>query len=186
MTVKKKLQAAGVEEYWIISPKERAVQIYYLEMVNMIWSIAISCRMIQKKNIIMQIQWWHWKISENLHDIGRDVWECRIIWAAWKPRELILGAFWYSQIRWSMLLYASVSESGIFSWDKKGHNNHMNIGNNIGNIMKITGAWNTFKSNHPKFPAFCQVSFTQSLKKEASLKLRSPLLRERRLRQTWK
>ena len=30
----------------------------------------------------------------------------------------------------------------------------MNIGNNIGNIMKITGAWNTFKSNHPKFPAF--------------------------------
>ena len=32
----------------------------------------------------------------------------------------------------------------------------MNIGNNIGNIMKITGAWNTFKSNHPKFPAFCQ------------------------------
>ena len=29
----------------------------------------------------------------------------------------------------------------------------MNIGNNIGNIMKITGAWNTFKSNHPKFPA---------------------------------
>ena len=25
----------------------------------------------------------------------------------------------------------------------------MNIGNNIGNIMKITGAWNTFKSNHP-------------------------------------
>ena len=32
MTVKKEIyQAAGVEEYWIISPKERAVQIYYLE-----------------------------------------------------------------------------------------------------------------------------------------------------------
>ena len=27
---------------------------------------------------------------------------------------------------------------------------------NIGNMMKITGAWNTFKNNHPKFPAFCQ------------------------------
>ena len=22
--------------------------------------------------------------------------------------------------------------------------------------MKITSAWNTFKKNHPKFPAFCQ------------------------------
>ena len=32
MTVKKEIyQAAGVEEYWIISSKERAVQIYYLE-----------------------------------------------------------------------------------------------------------------------------------------------------------
>ena len=27
---------------------------------------------------------------------------------------------------------------------------------NIGNMMKITSAWNTFKKNHPKFPAFCQ------------------------------
>ena len=27
---------------------------------------------------------------------------------------------------------------------------------NIGNMMKISGAWNTFKKNHPKFPAFCQ------------------------------
>lgn len=32
MTVKKDIyQNAGVEEYWIVSPKERAVQIYYLE-----------------------------------------------------------------------------------------------------------------------------------------------------------
>lgn len=31
-TVKKEIyQAAGVEEYWIISPKERVVEIYYLE-----------------------------------------------------------------------------------------------------------------------------------------------------------
>ena len=27
---------------------------------------------------------------------------------------------------------------------------------NIGNMMKFTSAWNTFKRNHPKFPAFCQ------------------------------
>ena len=32
MTVKKEIyQNAGVSEYWIVSPKERAVQIYYLE-----------------------------------------------------------------------------------------------------------------------------------------------------------
>ena len=31
-TIKKDIyQAAGVDEYWIISPKERAVEIYYLE-----------------------------------------------------------------------------------------------------------------------------------------------------------
>ena len=32
MTVKKDIyESCGVEEYWIVSPKERAVQIYYLE-----------------------------------------------------------------------------------------------------------------------------------------------------------
>ena len=30
----------------------------------------------------------------------------------------------------------------------------MGIGN-IGNMMKVMNAWNTFKKNHPKFPAFC-------------------------------
>ena len=30
----------------------------------------------------------------------------------------------------------------------------MGIGN-IGNMMKVMNAWNTFKQNHPKFPAFC-------------------------------
>lgn len=29
----------------------------------------------------------------------------------------------------------------------------MNVGN-IGNVMKLAGAWNRFKKNHPKFPAF--------------------------------
>ena len=36
-TVKKEIyQAAGVSEYWIVSPKERAVEIYYLEQDNYI------------------------------------------------------------------------------------------------------------------------------------------------------
>ncbi len=26
----------------------------------------------------------------------------------------------------------------------------------MGNMMKIMGAWNRFKGNHPKFPAFCK------------------------------
>ena len=30
----------------------------------------------------------------------------------------------------------------------------MGIGN-LGNMMKVMNAWNTFKQNHPKFPAFC-------------------------------
>ena len=39
----------------------------------------------------------------------------------------------------------------------------------IGNMMKITGAWNTFKNNHPKFPAFCQaVSDKPQSKRERS------------------
>ena len=60
----------------------------------------------------------------------------------------------------------------------------MNIGNNIGNIMKITGAWNTFKRSS-QVPGILSGSFhAKDLKKEALLKLRSPLLRERRLRQT--
>ena len=33
----------------------------------------------------------------------------------------------------------------------------MGIGN-IGNMMKVMNAWNTFKQNHPKFPAFIQAA----------------------------
>ena len=47
----------------------------------------------------------------------------------------------------------------------------MNIGNNIGNIMKITGAWNTFKSNHPKFPAFCQAVSRKGLKEGSIIEI---------------
>lgn len=47
----------------------------------------------------------------------------------------------------------------------------MNIGNNIGNIMKITGAWSTFKSNHPKFPAFCQAVSRKGLKEGSIIEI---------------
>lgn len=36
--------------------------------------------------------------------------------------------------------------------------------NNIGNMVKIAGAWNTFKKNHPKFPAFCKAVSNRALK----------------------
>lgn len=29
--------------------------------------------------------------------------------------------------------------------------------------MKIMGAWNTFKTNHPKFPAFCKAVMNQGI-----------------------
>ena len=32
--------------------------------------------------------------------------------------------------------------------------------NNIGNMMKIMNAWNIFKRNHPKFPAFSIMAIT--------------------------
>jgi hypothetical protein len=30
----------------------------------------------------------------------------------------------------------------------------------FGNMMKLMGAWNTFKRNHPKFPKFLQAAST--------------------------
>ncbi len=35
--------------------------------------------------------------------------------------------------------------------------------NNIGEMMKLMGAWNTFKSNHPKFPAFLSAVSRQGM-----------------------
>lgn len=39
----------------------------------------------------------------------------------------------------------------------------MGIGN-IGNMMKVMNAWNTFKKNHPKFPAFCSAVSRRGLR----------------------
>lgn len=34
----------------------------------------------------------------------------------------------------------------------------------FGNMMKLMGAWNTFKGNHPKFPAFCKAIMKTGIK----------------------
>ena len=36
--------------------------------------------------------------------------------------------------------------------------------NNIGNMMKIMNAWNIFKRNHPKFPAFWRAVYKHGFK----------------------
>ena len=34
----------------------------------------------------------------------------------------------------------------------------------MGSAMKALGAWNKFKSNHPKFPAFCKAVISKGIK----------------------
>ena len=43
--------------------------------------------------------------------------------------------------------------------------------NNMGNMMKIVGAWNTFKQNHPKFPAFCKAVMKKGIKEDTVLEI---------------
>jgi hypothetical protein len=38
--------------------------------------------------------------------------------------------------------------------------------NNMGQMMKIMGAWNKFKSNHPKFPAFLKAVQKRGFKED--------------------
>ena len=39
----------------------------------------------------------------------------------------------------------------------------------IGNMMKAAGAWNTFKRNHPKFPAFCRAVSQRGIREDSVL-----------------
>lgn len=41
----------------------------------------------------------------------------------------------------------------------------------FGNMMKFMGAWNTFKSNHPKFPAFCKAVYQKGLKEDTIIEI---------------
>ncbi len=41
----------------------------------------------------------------------------------------------------------------------------------IGNVMKILGAWNTFKDNHPKFPAFCRAAAKRGIREGSVIEI---------------
>ena len=46
----------------------------------------------------------------------------------------------------------------------------MGIGN-FGNMMKVMNAWNTFKQNHPKFPAFCSAVSRRGIREGSILEV---------------
>ncbi|MBO4749196.1 MAG: hypothetical protein J5546_02675 [Lachnospiraceae bacterium] len=41
----------------------------------------------------------------------------------------------------------------------------------FGNMMKFVGAWNSFKENHPKFPAFCKAFMQKGLKEDSVIEI---------------
>ena len=43
--------------------------------------------------------------------------------------------------------------------------------NNMGQMMKIMGAWNKFKSNHPKFPAFLKAVQKRGFKEDMIIEM---------------
>ena len=60
-------------------------------------------------------------------------------------------------IAWQLLLYRTRMKD-------------MGIGN-FGNMMKIMNAWNTFKQNHPKFPAFCNAVSKRGIREGSILEV---------------
>ena len=42
---------------------------------------------------------------------------------------------------------------------------------NFGKMMKIMNAWNTFKQNHPKFPAFCNAVSKRGIREGSILEV---------------
>ncbi len=43
--------------------------------------------------------------------------------------------------------------------------------NNMGAAMKLMGAWNKFKQNHPKFPAFLKAVAKMGIKEDTVLEI---------------
>lgn len=41
----------------------------------------------------------------------------------------------------------------------------------MGSAMKAFAAWNTFKSNHPKFPAFCQAVASRGIREDSVIEV---------------
>ena len=42
---------------------------------------------------------------------------------------------------------------------------------NFGNMMKVMNAWNTFKQNHPKFPAVCSAVSMRGIREGSILEV---------------
>lgn len=41
----------------------------------------------------------------------------------------------------------------------------------MGSMMKAMGAWNIFKKNHPKFPAFCKAAAEKGLREDSVIEI---------------
>ena len=41
----------------------------------------------------------------------------------------------------------------------------------MGNVMKLMTAWNTFTQNHPKFPAFCKAVRQKGIKEDTVVEI---------------
>lgn len=41
----------------------------------------------------------------------------------------------------------------------------------IGSVMKLVGAWNAFKENHPKFPAFCKAVAKRGIREDSVVEI---------------
>lgn len=42
---------------------------------------------------------------------------------------------------------------------------------NVGNMLKFSNAWNTFKKTHPKFPAFCRAVSKKGIREGSVLEI---------------
>lgn len=42
---------------------------------------------------------------------------------------------------------------------------------NFSDMMQVMSAWNTFKSNHPKFPAFCKAIGKKGIREESIIEI---------------
>ncbi len=41
----------------------------------------------------------------------------------------------------------------------------------FGNVMKLMSAWNLFKENHPKFPAFCKAVMKRGIREDSVVEI---------------
>lgn len=41
----------------------------------------------------------------------------------------------------------------------------------FGNMMKLMGAWNTFRGNHPKFAPFCKAVYEKGLREDSVIEI---------------